>query len=188
MTAFVLFVIAGVVALPVWALVGDRTARLVASLSVAAAVGCAAIARVSGETLPGDQAAAAVILGVLLCISGGGLAVTAVFEHLDALPSTPDAGAGPRPVSMARAGEVLRGGAWIGALERLAVFGCLLADQPDGVAVVLAIKGLGRYPELRAAAEAGGGRATLSAVAERFIIGTLVSFLWAALCAYVVGP
>jgi hypothetical protein len=46
---------------------------------------------------------------------------------------------------------------------------------------VLAVKGLGRYPELRAAHRPG--------LAERFIIGTLVSVLWAALCAYAAtGP
>jgi hypothetical protein len=66
----------------------------------------------------------------------------------------------PRPV--------LRGGVWIGALERAAVAGCLLAGVAEGVAVVLAIKGLGRYPELRA-----------SGAAERFIIGTFASLLWA---------
>ena len=40
---------------------------------------------------------------------------------------------------------------------------------------MLALKGLGRYPELR---NAGTG-----AVAERFIIGTFTSVLWAAACA-----
>ena len=51
----------------------------------------------------------------------------------------------------------------------------LVAGWPEGTAVVLALKGLGRYPELR---NAGTG-----AVAERFIIGTFASVLWAAACA-----
>jgi hypothetical protein len=63
----------------------------------------------------------------------------------------------------------------IGALERLAVFACVLALSPEGVAVVLAVKGLGRYPELRH-----------PGAAERFIIGTLTSLLWAAGAAGVV--
>jgi hypothetical protein len=46
------------------------------------------------------------------------------------------------------------------------------------MAVVLAIKALGRYPQLRQ-----GDR---PAAAEGFIIGTLVSILWAVACAYVV--
>jgi len=64
----------------------------------------------------------------------------------------------------------LRGGTWIGVLERLAVTGALLAGSPEGIAVVVAVKGLGRYPELR---ENPGA-------SERFVIGTLASLLWSA--------
>lgn len=74
------------------------------------------------------------------------------------------------------AGGLLSGGRWIGVLERLAVTGAIMAGVPEGVAVVIAIKGLGRYPELR-----GGDGRDGSGVAERFIIGTLASFFWAAL-------
>lgn len=66
----------------------------------------------------------------------------------------------------------LRGGTWIGALERLAVTGTLLAGEPGGIAVVVAVKGLGRYPELRNGDD--------PAVSERFVIGTLASLLWSA--------
>lgn len=65
---------------------------------------------------------------------------------------------------------VLQGGTWIGILERLAVTGCLLAGYPAGIAYVIAVKGLGRYPELR---EHPG-------LSERFVIGTLASLVWAA--------
>lgn len=71
---------------------------------------------------------------------------------------------------------VLRGGTWIGVLERLAITGAIIAGHPEAVAVVLAVKGLGRYPELRATHSAQRAKAT-----ERFIIGTLVSYLWAGL-------
>ncbi|SDQ46402.1 hypothetical protein [Quadrisphaera sp. DSM 44207] len=70
------------------------------------------------------------------------------------------------------AAQVLRGGAVIGVLERLAVAGALLAGAAEGVALVVAVKALGRYPELRAAG-----------ASERFIIGTLASLLWAAAAA-----
>jgi hypothetical protein len=73
------------------------------------------------------------------------------------------------------AGEVLRGGAWIGALERGAVYAALVAGWPEGVALTLGLKGLGRYPELRNQEHTG--------TAERFIIGTFASVLWAAGCA-----
>ena len=71
----------------------------------------------------------------------------------------------------ARARAVLRGGTWIGILERIAVTGCFLAGDITSVALVVAVKGLGRYPELR---ENPGA-------SERFVIGTLTSMIWAAL-------
>ena len=65
-----------------------------------------------------------------------------------------------------------RGGLWIGALERGAVVGSFLTGIPEGVALVLVVKGFGRYPELQH-----------PPAAERFIIGSLASVLWAAGCA-----
>lgn len=76
-------------------------------------------------------------------------------------------------VSSAR---ILRGGAIIGVLERFAVCLAILAGQPVAIAYVVAIKGLGRFAELKATPVA----------AERFIIGTLTSMLWAAGVAAVV--
>jgi hypothetical protein len=99
----------------------------------------------------------------VLAVTGGGLVTTQVFALVDKDSHT------------VRAGEVLRGGAWIGALERLAVFVTLIAGWGPGLAIVLAVKGLGRYPELRNQEDTGA--------AERFIIGTFASVLWAAACA-----
>lgn len=70
---------------------------------------------------------------------------------------------------------VLRGGSWIGALERLGIVATLLAGWPEGIAVILAVKGLARYPELKTAQSSGA--------AERFIIGTFASIGWAAVSA-----
>lgn len=67
--------------------------------------------------------------------------------------------------------EVLRGGTWIGYLERIAVVGAIAVGHFEIVAAVIAIKGLGRFSELDA-----------PEARERFIIGTLVSMTWAALC------
>jgi hypothetical protein len=63
--------------------------------------------------------------------------------------------------------EVLRGGATIGYLERIAVIGCLAVGRVEGIAVVVAIKGLGRFSELDS-----------PEARERFIIGTLVSLIF----------
>jgi len=71
--------------------------------------------------------------------------------------------------------EVLRGGLAIGMLERFAVTGAILAGFPEAIAVVVAIKGVGRFTEL-ASAESR----------ERFIIGTFASLIWACACAALV--
>lgn len=77
---------------------------------------------------------------------------------------------GPTPAAPGTSTRILRGGAIIGVLERLAVCLAILAGQPVAIAYVVAIKGLGRFAELKETPVA----------AERFIIGTLTSMLWAA--------
>jgi len=71
---------------------------------------------------------------------------------------------------------VLRGGTWIGILERIAITGAIMSGYPEAVAVIIAIKGLGRYPELRDTPTAQRPQTT-----ERFIIGTLASYVFAGL-------
>jgi hypothetical protein len=100
-------------------------------------------------------------------------AATAADAAAQAAADAPAAQAVPEPaavdadtVSNAR---ILRGGAIIGVLERFAVCLAVLAGQPVAIAYVVAIKGLGRFAELKATPVA----------AERFIIGTLTSLLWA---------
>jgi hypothetical protein len=66
--------------------------------------------------------------------------------------------------------RILRGGAIIGVLERLGVCLAILTGQPVAIADIVAIQGLGRFAELKETPVA----------AERFIIGTLTSMLWAA--------
>lgn len=73
---------------------------------------------------------------------------------------------------------VLRGGAWIGVLERLALLGTLLAGFPMGLVAIVAVKAFARYPELKTAQATGA--------IERFIIGTFASLGWAAVCVGVV--
>jgi len=68
--------------------------------------------------------------------------------------------------------EVLRGGMTIGLFERFATTAAIMAGFAPAVAVVVAIKSVGRFTELNEAA-----------ARERFIIGTLVSLVWAGACA-----
>jgi hypothetical protein len=108
----------------------------------------------------------------LLALVGGGPATAVVLRWVDREQAA-SARVRPPP-SLEGAAARLRGGAWIGAFERVAVAASLLLGWPEGIAVALAIKALGRYPELKSP----GG-----AAAERFIIGTFTSVLWAAGCA-----
>lgn len=106
--------------------------------------------------------------------SDGAVTTAAGTPAIPAAPSTetptPETPA-PAPIPAAAVGtRILRGGAIIGVLERLAVALAILAGQPVAIAYVVAIKGLGRFAELKETPVA----------AERFIIGTLTSMLWAA--------
>lgn len=77
-------------------------------------------------------------------------------------------------VDSARVRAVLRGGWWIGVLERLAVTACILVGFTPGIAVVVAVKGLGRFPQLR----------DDPAASERFVIGSLASLVWSAVMGF----
>lgn len=104
------------------------------------------------------------LLGFVAVFLGSPL-VTLLLKQVDSSTS-------PEPT------VALRGGLWIGRLERLAIFAAMLAGFPEGLAIVLAVKGLARYPELRA---------TSPGTAERFIIGTFASVLFASACAGLAG-
>ncbi len=139
-------------------------ARAAAMATLLAGTGAAAWA---GGEASDPVLGLATVLGVLAAVTGGGPVATGVLHAAD--PAAIGVGGG------AQDPELLRGGAWIGVLERAALAGTLLAGWPEGLAVVLAVKGLGRFDELRT-----------PAAAERFIVGTLASALWAAACAGVV--
>lgn len=116
----------------------------------------------------------------VLLLLAGGLAVTGGGPLTTSVLALVDRG-NTRAQSTQKAGEVLRGGALIGSLERGAIFAALVAGWPEGLAIVLAIKGLARYPELRSPDQPAS--VTPQAVAERFIIGTFTSVLWSVTCA-----
>ncbi len=78
----------------------------------------------------------------------------------------------PQPGAIQAAASQLRGGFWIGLLERVAIFATIMAGFGGGLVVILGVKSLARYPELRAEDRRGA--------AERFIIGTFASSLVAA--------
>ena len=142
-------------------LVTGRAAR-VWTIATVTLVGLALAIAWFGDDADGSHDRLLTVVAGVVAVAGGGLVTTQVFGIVD------------RASPVRRAGEVLRGGAWIGALERLAVYVALVAGWGPGLAIVLAVKGLGRYPELRSQEDTGA--------AERFIIGTFTSVLWAVAC------
>ncbi|MEO7979645.1 MAG: hypothetical protein ABI807_01900 [Sporichthyaceae bacterium] len=185
---------------PLRALVDDPV------LPVAALAGLllagAAAAAAAADHVDGWERAAAAALGVLAAVPAGSHAVRATFRltrgevwprrrrrrpaadaAADPASEAPDDPAAEPPLELESPGSVLRGGAWIGYLERVAVAGTLLAGFPEGLALVLAVKGVGRYPELRDAGEAARRAGRSADAPEEFIIGTLASVLWAAAAA-----
>ncbi len=187
MTAVVLVLLALTAATPL-ALSPLRRLLVDPVVTVAAAatalLALAAVVAATSDPARGWTRGAIAVLGVVVATSCGSTVVRAVFrlvrrevwpvrtsgpatEPADDHPVFGDAAA-----EAGRPENVLRGGAWIGYLERASISATLLAGWPEGAALVLAVKGVGRYPELRE-----------NNAPEAFIIGTLSSLLWAAAAA-----
>jgi hypothetical protein len=142
--------------------------RIWAPATLALLLATGAVAATTDVLLDGRaEDALLVALAGALAVAGGGPLAALVFELVDRRQ--------PEGETMREAGTFLRGGAWIGGLERTAVFATVVVGWPEGLAIVLGVKSLARYPELRT-----------PGTAERFIIGTFVSVLWACGCAGVV--
>jgi hypothetical protein len=145
-------------------LIGGSAAALLAAVIVAALPG------------PGSTPILSVLLslaGTTLAVIGGGPAATTSLR-LATRGSVPNGEHGGILVE-SEPREVLRGGLAIGLLERLAVAATIIAGVPGALAVIVAVKGVGRFTELDAAE-----------ARERFIIGTFVSLIWASASAAVV--
>lgn len=140
--------------------------------AAAAAVLAIILAAVPAPELPFLVGVLLVIAALVLAVLGGGPA-SVLALRLSTRGSVPDGQHGG--ILEENGVEVLRGGTVIGLLERAAVAAAILSGYPEALAVIIAIKGVGRFSELDAAE-----------TRERFIIGTLVSWIWAAACAAIV--
>lgn len=172
--------VAGVLA----TLLGSSYRGLVVAAVPVVLVAVAALIALAAPSAQGAGLASVRIAAVVAAMAGGSSLVTAAFtvahaggSRADELPnsdSSPSdtAEAAPRYDTEADAASPLRGGRAIGVLERAAIAVCIMANFPAGLAVIVAVKGLARYPELRN-----------PDAAEQFIIGTFVSVLWACACA-----
>ncbi len=134
--------------------------------------------------VPAPNHSIAVVAGLLLALLGivGGNPITLAvlgFSRRGSVPTEQGEHGGivvreGTAPSIHRA-EVLRGGAIIGYLERLALISAIVFGRLEIVAVLIAVKGLGRFSELDS-----------PEIRERFIIGTLVSLVWAGACALLI--
>ncbi len=172
--ALVLVLLAVVAALIAWLVPAASVRHHAAVATLLVATGAAALLTMYGpgvSALDQSLADSFAVLALAQAVAGGGPLALTVLALGDG--GSADGNLSPEAADPVQAASnVLRGGAWIGVLERVAVFAAVVAGWPEGLAVALAVKGLGRYPELRT-----------PGAAERFIIGTFVSVLWAVGCA-----
>ncbi|TPE47384.1 DUF3307 domain-containing protein [Amaricoccus solimangrovi] len=101
--------------------------------------------------------------GLIATVWAGGYAVRELMAGLK-LPADPES-----DTSLPLGGQI------IGRLERLMILMLLLANQPDGIGLLIAAKSILRFSEV----SEGDRRAS-----EYVIIGTLASFAWAISTAY----
>lgn len=134
--------------------------------------GAIAMASLRFQSAPAAVAVMLSLLCIALAVAGGGPAVNLTLglagggpagEHGGILVRADGTDAAAKPKR-----EVLRGGATIGFLERFATAAAIVAGHPEAIAVIVALKGVGRFTELDA-----------SEARERFIIGSLMSLIWA---------
>lgn len=144
-----------------------RTPVLIITVAVLVlGLGAVAVLGRVGDGTTGAWSWVVLALAMISAVITGGAVTTSIL-------SLADTASRPTPQRIQR--NILRGGTWIGALERIGIAAFLLAGWPEGIAIILAVKGLARYPELRTSHSTGA--------AERFIIGTFASIGWAAACA-----
>ena len=141
----------------------DRRAGALGAVCLVVVLAAVAVFAWRAGRVGDGVAATGVLLAVAAAALAGGPVATAVLRLAD-----PDRGPSRRRASDP---EVLRGGTMIGVLERTAIAVTVLAGFEEGLAVLIAVKGLGRFNELKA-----------PVASERFIIGTLASGLWALAC------
>ena len=117
---------------------------------------------------------ALLVLGLLLAnLSTANVVVRLVLIAINALPParvTPDLGP--------HASDQLRGGRLLGPMERVLILGLGLAGQLGAAGLVIAAKGLIRFPELQS--KRGGSTVEglgIDAVTEYFLVGSFISWL-----------
>ncbi|WP_341267467.1 hypothetical protein [Gordonia malaquae] len=138
-------------------MVDFASASIVVILLIAGAIE----ATVADEVVGAELVAGAVLTVIAAAVTGS--SVVRLVLAAGGIPTRAD------NHDDAQSGDVppLRGGRIIGVLERTGVAACLLLGWPEGIPVILAVKSLARFSELRA-----------PHASEQFILGTFASVLW----------
>ena len=133
-----------------------------------------------GGTAPTADRALLLAALVLLNIATGNVVVRLVLLAIGALRSDQVAAArassgDPQPA------DRLKGGRLLGPMERLVILGLGLAGEYGAASIVIAAKGLLRFPEIQAAARTSpppsSSRVGIDDVTEYFLVGSFVSWL-----------
>ncbi|MFC0315444.1 hypothetical protein ACFQNE_10245 [Gordonia phosphorivorans] len=138
-----------------------RRFDLVLAVALGGLVAGAAIAAAVAAPLSHAWLVAGQVIAVAAAAATGGYVVRSVLAF-GGIPTRRENFDDPAP------DPPLRGGRIIGLMERAAVTVSLLLGWPAGIAVILGIKGLARFPQLRE-----------HHASEQFILGTFASVLWA---------
>jgi hypothetical protein len=174
LSIFLFLVLCGALVLVVVSLRRPTTLPLV--IATGLVVLALAVVIVSPVNVPMIMGLILALLGIVLGVLGGNPLTRRVLEIATHGRVHETSDGGIRVDGGADGDEsgavLLRGGTTIGYLERLAAVIGIVAGFPEALAVIVAVKGVGRFSEL-ASAEAR----------ERFIIGTLASLLWACVVA-----
>jgi len=171
---------AGVAAVLAWSLLSARRPR--AAISVLAGAVVLAILFAAGASPAGggighwldstrlpllhgvDAERTLLVLGLLLIqLTTGNTIVRLVLTLTGSTPPT--------------AGRALKGGRLLGPMERLVILGLGLAGQTTAAGLVIAAKGLIRWPELQSFRGQQGP--SIDEVTEYFLVGSFVSWLLA---------
>lgn len=119
-----------------------------------------------------DPDRALLLLGVVLVQLSTGNVVVRLVLQVTVEPSRPG-----RPGETGDPSQQLRGGRLLGPMERLVILGLGLAGQLTAATIVIAAKGLLRWPELQAGRQDRAEAWDVHRVTEYFLVGSFVSWL-----------
>lgn len=119
---------------------------------------------------------AALGVGEFLLVAGGVLVQCSTGNVVVRLVLAATGTVNPVDAAGASYGTGLKGGRLLGPMERLVILGLGLAGQITAASLVIAAKGLIRWPEIQSFRRTGNGP-SITDVTEYFLVGSFVSWL-----------